>query len=224
MQVSRMRELIFVGKTYLARVAVHEARRQGHSLFVFLSYAFSSSVSTLSILHSLIFQLTADDSNLQSIVCHASGEDFRRNVNVVQDVFRALVCSAGPVYVFLDGLDEIDTRSRILSILLQLSTELNTLRVMISCRPEADITSLLSDKCSTIQVNEQNSGGLKSYISRRTLRWYKEREFYPEARKEMEALLAPLAAKSKGTYVSQDVKYRLTVFLRDVSVCKGRTR
>lgn len=194
--------IILVGKTYLARTAVHEARRRGHSLFAFLSYTFSSSISTLSILHSWIFQLAADDSNLQSIVCHSSGEKFRCDVEVAQGIFRALIYSAGPVYVFVDGLDEIDgsTRCRILSILLELSTEINTLRVMISSRPEADITSLISERCSTVRVNEQNSGGIQSYISKRTLNWYEDRGFYPEARKEMESLLAPLAVKSQGTY------------------------
>jgi hypothetical protein len=144
-------------------------------------------------------------------VCNSSGEDFRRNVDVALDVFRALVCSAGPVYISVDGLDEIDgsIRCRILSILLSLSTDIDTLRVMVSCRPEADIKSLISEKCCTIRVDEQNSGGVQSYISQRTLRWYEEREFYPEARKEMETLLAPLPAKSQGTYGIQDVSSRL---------------
>jgi hypothetical protein len=213
------------GKTHLARTVVHEAKGKGHSLFAFLSYIFSSSISTLSILHSLIFQLTADDFNLQSIVCHSSGEGFRRNLEVAQGVLKALLCSAGPVYISLDGLDEIDgsTRCRILTILLQLSTEIDTLRVMISCRPEADLTSILSEKCSTIRVNEQNGGGVQSYISQRTMSWYEERAFYPEARKEMETLLAPLATKSKGIYGHRYVYSELIILSRHVSLRKSRT-
>jgi hypothetical protein len=223
---TNMGELILlVGKTHLARTVVHEAKGKGHSLFAFLSYIFSSSISTLSILHSLIFQLTADDFNLQSIVCHSSGEGFRRNLEVAQGVLKALLCSAGPVYISLDGLDEIDgsTRCRILTILLQLSTEIDTLRVMISCRPEADLTSILSEKCSTIRVNEQNGGGVQSYISQRTMSWYEERAFYPEARKEMETLLAPLATKSKGIYGHRYVYSELIILSRHVSLRKSRT-
>jgi hypothetical protein len=218
--------ILLVGKTHLARTVVHEAQGRGHSIFAFLSYTFSSSISTLSILHSLIFQLTADDFNLQSIVCHSSGEDFRRNLEVVQVVFKALLSSAGPVYISIDGLDEIDgsTRCRFLTILLQLSTEIDTLRVMISCRPEADLTSLLSEKCSTVRVNERNGGGIQSYITQRTLSWYEERAFYLEARKEMEALLAPLATKSKGTYGYCNVNSELTILSRHVSLRKNRPR
>ena len=193
---------MLVGKTHLARIAVYEAQKNGHSLFAFLSYTIASSISTLSILHSLIFQLTTDNVDLQSIVTHSIGEDFRRDPEVAQGVFKTLLCSTGPVYITIDALDEIAvlTRCRILGILLQIATEIDTLRVMISCRPEADLTSLLSEKSFAIRVNEQNGGGVQSYISQRTSSWYEERAFYPEARKEMKALLAPLAEKSKGTY------------------------
>ena len=203
---------LLVGKTHLARIAVYEAQKVGHSLFAFLSYTISSSISALSILHSLIFQLTTDNVDLQSIVAHSIGEDLRRDLDVAQGVFKTLLCSAGPVYISIDGLDEIAvvTRCRILGILLQFATEIDTLRVMISCRPEADLTSLLSEKCSTVRVNEQNGGGVQSYISQRTSSWYEERAFYPEARKEMKALLAPLAEKSKGKYGYQIANRELT--------------
>ncbi|PVI01812.1 hypothetical protein DM02DRAFT_590626 [Periconia macrospinosa] len=191
------------GKTHLARAVVHEVQSKGHSLFAFLSYKATNSISTMSLFHSLIFQLSADDSDLQSIVCNSSGAEFRRNPENVQSVFRTLLSSTGPVYVILDGLDEIDgsKRCRILQGMLQLSAEIDTLRVLISSRPEADLMSLMRDKCSEIRVDAFNVGGIQSYVSQRTSAWYKERQFSPEVRNEMETLLAPLVAKSKGMFL-----------------------
>lgn len=189
-----------VGKTHLARTVVHETRNKGHSLFAFLSYTHSSNTSALSILHSLVFQLSADEPILQSIVCQSSGESFRHSTEAVKAVLKTVLLSAGTVYITIDGLDEIDGASRcqILTILLQLTSEIDSLHLLISCRAESDLTSLLKDRCSTIRINDLNMGGIQSYITQRTMRWYKQREFYPDTENEMKSLLAPLALKAKG--------------------------
>lgn len=189
-----------VGKTHLARTVVHEARRRGHSLFAFLTYTHSANVSALSILHSMVFQLSADDPTLQSIVCQSSGESFRHSIEAAKDVFKTASSSAGAIYITIDGLDEIESapRYQILSILLRLSSEIDGLRLLVSCRAEADITSLLKGKCSSIRINELNNEGIQAFITQRTYKWYSERDFFPEARKEIETLLAPLADKAKG--------------------------
>jgi hypothetical protein len=189
-----------VGKTHLARTVVHEARKRGYSLFAFLTYTHSINVSALSILHSLVFQLSADDPTLQSIVCQSGGENFRHNIEAAKSVFKTLSSSAGIIYITIDGLDEIESapRCQILSILLQFSSELDGLHLLFSCRAEADIASLLKGKCLSIRINELNTEGIQAFITQRTFRWYNERDFLPEARKEIESLLAPLADKSKG--------------------------
>jgi hypothetical protein len=188
----------------LARTVVHEARRRGHSLFAFLTYTHSAKVSALSILHSMVFQLSADDHTLQSIVCQSSGESFRHSIEAAKDVFKTVSSSAGAIYITIDGLDEIESapRCQILNILLQLSSEIDGLRLLVSCRAEADITSLLKGKCTSIRINELNNEGIQAFITQRTHKWYSERDFFPEARKEIESLLAPLAHKAKGMVTS----------------------
>ena len=190
-----------VGKTYLARTVVHETRKREHSLFAFLSYAYSENTSALSILHSLVFQLSADDSILQAIVCQSSGEKFRHSTEVVKSIFKTLLLNSGTVYITIDGLDEIDGASRcqILTILLQLVSEVGDLRLLISCRAEPDIASILKLKCLIVRIHELNIGGIQSFVTQRTELWYTQREFYPEVEDEMKSLLAPLAHKAKGS-------------------------
>lgn len=189
------------GKTHLARIAVREAQKNGHSLFAFLAYTSSNNTSALSIIHSLIFQLAADDTDLQSVVCHSSGGNFRNSVEDATQVFQALLCICGPVYITIDGLDEVEpnVRCRILKILLQLSSEIEKLGLLVSCRPESDLADLLKNSPATVRVDDLNTGGIQAYITQRKKELYHEREFFPEAQNEMDALLAPLATKSKGS-------------------------
>lgn len=188
-----------LGKTYLAKSAVYEAQKKGCSLFAFLTFN-SSGTSAISLLHSLIFQLAADDVELQSIVCHSNSERFRSSVEGATEIFRALLCGSGPVYIIIDGLDEVElvVRGRVLKILLQLSSEIDALNLLVSCRSEADLTALLQDHAAVIRVNDLNVSGIEAYIRQRKLALYGEREFFPEAESEMNTLLAPLAAKSEG--------------------------
>jgi hypothetical protein len=188
----------------LARTVVHEARKRGHSLFAFLTYNHSAKVSALSILHSMVFQLSADDHTLQSIVCQSSGESFRHSIEAAKDVFKIVSSSTGAIYITIDGLDEIESapRCQILNTLLQLTSEIDGLRLLVSCRAEADITSLLKGKCTSIRINELNNEGIQAFITQRTHKWYSERDFFPQARKKIESLLAPLAHKAKGMVTS----------------------
>ncbi|KAH7077841.1 hypothetical protein BKA63DRAFT_509181 [Paraphoma chrysanthemicola] len=191
------------GKTHLAGKVVHEARKRGHSLFAFLTYTHTTSVSALSILHSLVFQLSADDPDLQSILCQSSGENFRHDIDTAKSVFKAVSSIAGALYITIDGLDEIESapRCQILSILLQFASEIDGLRLLVSCRAEADISLLLKGKGSNIRINELNIEGIQSFITQRAFRWYNERNFIPEAQKDIECLLEPLAGKSKGMFL-----------------------
>jgi hypothetical protein len=185
----------------MARLAVYEAQKRGHSLFAFLSYTSSSDTSILSIMHSLIFQLAADDDNLQSIVCQSSGAEFRNNVEAAKKIFKTLLCCAGPVYIIIDGLDEIDAsiRCRILALLFDLLPEFDEMRILISCRSEADLTNTLRERCTTIRIDELNHLGIQAYITQRSTDWYCNRAFPSDVRDEIKALLAPLASKAKGT-------------------------
>lgn len=182
-------------------MVVNETRTHGRALFVVLSYAVSSFTSALSIMQSLIFQLASDDDNAQAIICHSSCDDLKCNMNAAKTLLSTLLHSVGPVYIIIDGLDEIDgvERGMLLNQLLQLSTDCDEAKLLFSSRPEADITDLLKEKSTIIRVDGRNAGSIQTYVSQHIRKWFQEREFLPEAQAEIERLLAPLASNSKGT-------------------------
>jgi hypothetical protein len=124
-----------------------------------------------------------------------------RELSTVKSVFKTLASSAGTLYITIDGLDEIEAapRCQILATLLQFSSEIDGLRLLVSCRAEADIASVLKGKCSSLRIDEFNTGGIRAFITQRTSKWYNERDFFPDAQQEIASLLAPLADKAKGT-------------------------
>jgi len=184
---------------------VDEARSLGRALYVFLSYNFSSDVSALSIIHSLIFQLASSDDNLQTIVCHSSRETLKSSIEAAKGILSTLLRSAGPVYIIIDGLDEIDRleRGRLLKQILELSKDCDETKVLISSRPEADITEVLSQETTVIRVDTRNAGSIQTFVTQKTQKWFQERRFSSEAQAEIEGFLAPLSSNSKGTQTIQ---------------------
>jgi hypothetical protein len=151
-------------------------------------------------MHSLIFQLASDNEDLQAIICGSSRSNLRSSISATKDLLVALIRAAGTVYITIDGLDEIDgvERSSLLKNLLQLINECDGAKVLISSRPEADITGMLKEKSTTLRVDDRNAGSIQRFITEHMQKWFKERDFLPEAQHEIERLLAPLASKSKG--------------------------
>jgi hypothetical protein len=135
---------ICIGKTYLSSTVVDHALSEGRTLFAFLSYKFSSSISALSIIHSLIFQLTSDDDDLQAILCQSASKELRRELKRAVELLTTLLTTAGPVFIVIDGIDEIDEieRRRLLQHLLELSNAVTTSR--FSFVPESKMILTLS--------------------------------------------------------------------------------
>ncbi len=192
-----------VGKTYLSSTIVDHALTEGRTLFAFLSYNFSSSTSALSIIHSLIFQLTSDDDDLQAIVCQSTSKELKRELKRAVELLTTLLTLAGPVFIVIDGFDEIDEieRARLLTRLLELSNCCDETKVLISSRIEDDIHAILSDKVVKIRIDDRNAGSIQAFVTRRVQEWFISRDFLPEARNEIQGLLAPLSSKANGTYL-----------------------
>ena len=190
----------FAGKTFLSSTVVDKARSFGRTIFAFLSYTLSSSTSALSILHSLIFQLASDDDDLQAVLCQSSRENLKSNINVATNLLTKLLNCAGSVYIVTDGVDEIDEieRGRLIKQLLDLSKNCDYTKILVSSRPEADITAILNGKAITIRVDNRNAGSIQAFVTRYIHKWFLDRGFLPEAQAEIEGLLAPLASNSKG--------------------------
>jgi hypothetical protein len=168
---------------------------------VFLSYTFSSYVSALSVIHSLAFQLASRDDHLQAILCQSRRENFKGNMDAAKSLLSTLLNSAGPVYIIIDGLDEICgiERGRLLTQLLQLSKDCNETMLLISSRAEADITETLKEKSAVIRVDNRNAGSIQTFVTQQTQKWFQERNFVSEVKIEIERFLAPIASNSKGT-------------------------
>lgn len=178
-----------------------ETRNHGITLFAFLTNALKSTASALSILHSLIFQLTYEHDDLQEVLCQSSRESLKWNIKIATDLLKKLLASAGPVYIIIDGMDEIDDleRDKLLAQLLSLGEVCRRTNVLVSSRPEADITAILEEKASKMSVDHRNSGSIQAFVTSSMRSWFIERDFLPEAQADIERLLAPLASNSKGT-------------------------
>jgi hypothetical protein len=118
------------------------------------------------------------------------------------ELLTTLLSTAGPVFIVIDGLDEIDQieRARLLHRLLELSNSCEEAKILVSSRIEDDIKSILCDKAVEIRIDNRNAGSIQAFVSRRVQAWFLSRDFLPEARTEIVGLLAPLSSKANGTY------------------------
>ena len=167
---------------------VEKAKLSNRTLFAFLSYKDSSSLSTISLLHTFIFQLVANDPDLRLLLCNAFQS-------------RRSDLKGGPTYIVVDGLDEAGEleRQMILQELLAILRDTDETKLLISSRLEEDIAKLLTDSAETIRVDHNNAGCIQAYITSRIQQWFNEKnDLDAEAHSEIRRLLAPLSAKAKG--------------------------
>lgn len=189
-----------IGKTFLAGTVIRKAKTNRRVIFAFLSHQFSSTTSALSILHSLIFQLANDDDDLQAALCQSSRADLKNSIIVAVNLLATLLNSAGPVHIIIDGVDEIDEteRGRLVRQLLDLSKSCKETKVLISCRPEADIKKTLASASTSVRVDNRNAGSIQAFLNSKSHTWFLDRDFLPNERAEIEGLLAPIAANAEG--------------------------
>jgi len=149
----------------------------------------------------MIFQLASQDESLQTVVCEFSRENLSNSLETSEKLLSSLLAVSGPVYVIIDGLDEIDENERnlLLKHLISLLKVTEELKVCISSRPETDIKRHLTEHENlTIWVDTGNSGSIQIYVDRWSQNWLREHNGSGEAKSEILRLLAPLAWKSKG--------------------------
>jgi hypothetical protein len=122
-----------------------------------------SKISPLLILHSFIFQLTSGGETLQTLLCESAPENLKRDLSSTISVLKTILDYVGNPYIVVDGLDEIHEldRYRLLQELLVISNACNKVQILISCRPEVDLKSILQSKAATIRVDQWNSGSIQ---------------------------------------------------------------
>ena len=184
----------------MSSTVVETVKSHGRAIFAFLSHNFRSTTTALSILHSFIFQLASESDDLQEVLCQSTRENLKWNIDTATSLIKTLLACAGPVYIIVDGLDEINESERgiVITKLVHLSETCEDTRIFLSSRSEADISAVLEGKAAKIRVDHHNSGSIQTFVDAHIQKWFIDRDFLPEARVEIEKLLAPLAANSKG--------------------------
>ncbi|KAL9621920.1 MAG: hypothetical protein Q9160_003741 [Pyrenula sp. 1 TL-2023] len=163
--------------------------------------------AALSVLRSLMFQLASQADTLQEVLCQSSLENLKGSTDCAVELLTAFLALVGPVYIVVDGLDEIDEvhRCKLLKQLLGLLEKCENMKLLISSRPDADITAILQEKSADIRVDHRNCESIEVFVTQSLRRWFAERDFLPEGRAEIERLLAPLTGKSKGMFLYAEV-------------------
>ncbi|KAL6796983.1 hypothetical protein J3E68DRAFT_450030 [Trichoderma sp. SZMC 28012] len=225
------------GKTHLAAMAIDFAIST-RSIFAFLSHANSSNTTALSIVHSLIFQLTSDDESLQAILCGSNRENFKNSLDVAISFLQTLLNSTGLVSIIIDGVDEIDLseREKLLKKLCEISTACKKTLILISSRAEHDISTIMRPISSTISVDTHNATSIQVFVDDWAQSWFSAHDFLQEDKSEIEYLLAPLSTKARGMFLYakimlrsieeldnlDEIRNELRVFPKDLDEIYGR--
>ncbi|GLA01286.1 hypothetical protein AnigIFM60653_011535 [Aspergillus niger] len=186
------------GKTYLCAAAVGHARERHRVLFALVNHAAKKTTTALGVLQSMIFQAAEENQDLQAILLEAKERELRGNTLYVTELFKSFLKTASQTYIMIDGLDEMDERERqvLLERLEEIAKECCDLRILISCRPEGDISRRLEKKACAIKIHDRNAGSIQHYIDHRARDWISELGCSPSLETELYGLLSPLAAKA----------------------------
>ena len=172
----------------------------GLTLFVFLDHNLRSCTTTLSVLHSLIFQITDASDDLQAVVCNSSQKNLKTSLGDAIEIFRTLLTCVQPVYIVVDGLDEIDEfhRGKIADELAKLlNGECKEVKIFISSRPEADLGQKLDSVATSIRVDSNNYSGIETFVNQWADDWVQNRQVLSLVRSDLQKYFTSLASKSK---------------------------
>ncbi|CVL05439.1 uncharacterized protein FMAN_10739 [Fusarium mangiferae] len=212
------------GKTFLASTAVDRTKDLGHSLFALLSYR-NDLKSPIPIYHSLIFQLASQDRDLRTVLCStimSTTKDLKRDLKgdskFAFSIFSKLLQAAGPTYIAIDGLDEIDefTQQAFLHLLLDELKSLPHVKLLVSSRRVERIERILKPVAAILPIDQKNSDCIKAYVSRRGGEWLDNSYFESDARSEIRRLLNPLASKADGMFLYARIVLEDVEMLQDL--------
>ncbi|PYH38327.1 uncharacterized protein BO87DRAFT_351111 [Aspergillus neoniger CBS 115656] len=202
------------GKTYLSSMIIERAIQSSHTtLFAFLSYR-QASVKTISIFHSLIFQLVTSDEIDKTLrrdlrarlheIFLSSQRSLKSNTKFVCETLSELLKCVGQSHIIIDGLDEIVELERgiITGELLKILQECPEVRILISSRHEDDLRMALNvSKYKAIRAADNNSGCIQAYVSITTQEWLEETSFNELERTEINRSVARLSSKARGMFL-----------------------
>lgn len=188
-------------------------------MFAFLKYQSRASISTLQLLHSFIWQMALDNEQLQSPLVSAHKREYRRlnsDLEFVKDIFCQMLDLMPTVFIVIDRLDEILPTERLqifrtMSGILQMKSNM---KLLISSRPEDDISKMLSEEAQPIRVHDCNKHDIKAYVNRRASLVSDASFAEPEMAQEISNLMELIAAKSEGNHLSLICAFLVSLFER----------
>ena len=216
------------GKTYLCAAVIDYLRKQQHrTLFAFVSHTNKASLTALSVIQSFLFQAADEDEEFRRPLVESKEREIKGNTGHVAEMLKTFLATAGPTYIIVDGLDEMDECERqiIFQRLDELSKGCDDVRFLICSRAEADISKILEQKAKNIRVNDTNFGSIQNYVDFRSQNWMASCQYDSKTESEIRNLLSPLAANAKGkneSFVVSNLDHMLTLHdfnTRYVFVC-----
>lgn len=134
-------------------------------------------------LHSLLFQaLVRHRTSVLAIheAYNADRQKFNGDVDYNTDLFCRVVEDSGPVYVIVDGLDEIEEcrRRPLLRTLLKVVDLCGNVKLLISSRKEHDILEICCSRAVSLVLNERNSKDIEQYVQQQGEEWTDELRSY----------------------------------------------
>lgn len=193
-----------MGNTFLAPWVVAAANSKTRAAFCspFPATMMSIYTTAVSIIHTLLFQLTSEDVDIQSILTESSKIDLKSNLAAAQELLTTALECANKVSTVIDGLDEVEPLELEL-LWTALIKDLHdcsdvVLKMCISSRAEDDITEILVPKAAALCVYRINALDIEAYDKSRFEEWMAGTDFLADGKSEIEALLSPISTKAKG--------------------------
>lgn len=200
------------GKTFLSSSIIEYIADRGDStVFAFLDYQTRESISTLQLLHSFIWQIALDHEKLQAPLILAYKQERRRlnsDLGFVKDLFGRFLDSIPTVFIVIDGLDEIMQleRRQILRTMLEILQMRTKVKVLISSRPEDDISTIISKEGQPLRVHDRNNHDIEAYVSNRAASLVTDARISESGlAQEISRLMKGITAKAQGDYIYMDL-------------------
>jgi hypothetical protein len=119
------------------------------------------------------------------------------------ELFADLVNEAGPVFIVIDGVDEMAELERrlLLKALIGQLKACEDLKLLVSSRGERDIALALGNDVPSARVDHKNITDIEAYIEKQTDTWLPELRSYGADNSmcsEVKLLLKSISSKAKG--------------------------
>ncbi|KAI1386580.1 uncharacterized protein F4822DRAFT_431452 [Hypoxylon trugodes] len=158
------------GKTFLVGNLIRRLRANGQGvLFAFLSHDNQSDGDTVKVFHSFLFQVLEDNAGCRPVLNEASQTNSRKlksDSDFVMDLLCNVLHGLGPMFIVLDGLDELNESSwkHLLLGIMQINDRCPETKLLISSREEREIALRLGDKALPLRIDHNNSEDIEAFV------------------------------------------------------------